>query len=199
MSSVVLTAKGRTETGSAVARRLRRGGRIPGVLYGRTGQSVPLDLDEVEFTKGLKGVTVSTIVRVEIDGKGHDVFVKNTQRNIMDGKILHVDFYEVESGVAIRAKVPILIEGSPVGVREGGILEAPRQNVEVECLPAVLPPRIAVDISDLKIGHSIHVRDLPLGDGVKLLSPADKVVAMVKYPKGAAAAATEAAAEGEKK
>jgi len=200
MSKVVLTAKNRQESGSAVARRLRRSGRIPGVLYGRSGKSVPLDMDEVEFTKGIKGITESTIVKVEVDGKSHEVFVKDTQRNILDGKILHVDFYEVENDVVLRAKIATVVQGNPVGVREGGILEVPRYDIEVECLPKDLPERLFVDISDLKIGQSIHVRDVALSEGVKLISPADKVVALVKFPKGASAATAAAdSADGEKK
>jgi large subunit ribosomal protein L25 len=192
-----LAAKNRQETGSAVARRLRRGGRIPGVLYGKKGQSVPLDLDELEFVRGIKGVTESTIVKVDVEGKAYDAFIKDTQRNIMDGKILHVDFYEIEADAVLRSKVSVVIDGNPVGVREGGVLELPRQVVEVECLPKDLPERLFVDISDLKIGQSVHVRDLPLADGVKLVSSADKVVALVKFPKGAAAA--DAAADGDAK
>jgi len=199
MSKVVLAAKSRSETGSAVARRLRRAGSIPGVLYGRSGTSVPLVLDELEFTRGIKGITESTIVKVEVDGKPHDVFVKDTQRNIMDGKILHVDFYEIEGDAVLRAKVALVIQGNPTGVREGGILEAPRQALEVECLPKDLPERVFVDISELKIGQSIHVRDIPLGDGVKLLSSPDKVVALVKFPKGVSAATAAEGAEEEAK
>jgi len=199
MSKVVLTARNRQETGSAVARRLRRSGRIPGVLYGRAGKSVPLDMDEVEFTKGIKGITESTIVKVEVDGKSHDVFVKDTQRNIMDGKILHVDFYEVEGDVSLRAKIFLVIQGNPVGVREGGVLETPLNSIEVESLPKNMPERIFIDISDLKIGQSIHVRDIPLGEGVKLISAGDKVVVLVKFPKGASAAAAADSEEAEKK
>jgi len=200
MSKVVLAAKNRQESGSAVARRLRRSGRIPGVLYGRSGKSVPLDMDEIEFVKGTKGITESTIVKVEVDGKSHDVFVKDTQRNILDGKVLHVDFYEIENDVILRAKISMAVSGNPVGVREGGVLEVPRQEIEVECLPKDLPERLFVDISELKIGQSIHVRDIPLGEGVKLISPADKIVALVKFPKGASAAVeTEGSADGEKK
>ena len=200
MSKVVLTAKGRQESGSAAARRLRRSGRVPGVLYGRSRKSVPLDMDELEFTRGIKGITESTIVKVEVDGESHDVFVKDTQRNILDGKILHVDFYEVENDAVLRAKISVLVSGNPVGVREGGVLEIPRYDIEVECLPKDLPERLFVDISDLKIGQSIHIRDIPLGEGVKLLSPPEKVVALVKFPKGASAATmAEGSAEGEAK
>ena len=132
MSQVVLTAKNRQAKGSLEARKVRRSGRIPGVLYGRSGKAISIDLDALEFTNGVKSISESTIVKLEVDGKSHDAFVKATQRNILDGKILHVDFYEVESGVVLRARVTINLKGSPIGVREGGILEFPLHEIEVE-------------------------------------------------------------------
>ena len=198
MSKVVLQAKNRKDFGSAESRRIRRSGRIPAVIYGRSGQSVSIDLDSSEFIKGTKGISESTIVKVDVDGKSFDAFVKATQRNIVDGNILHIDFYEVESGVALRAKVTLILQGNPVGVREGGMLETPSHEIEIECLPKDLPERIVVDISGLKTNQSLHVRDIPLGEGVKLLSNPDQVVALVKFAKAeaAAAATTEAAAAG---
>jgi large subunit ribosomal protein L25 len=173
-------------------------------MYGRTGKAVSIDLDGLEFANGVKGISESTIVKVEIDGKTHEAFVKDTQRNITDGRILHVDFYEIESGVALRARVPLHIHGNPIGVREGGILEFPLHEVEVECLPKDLPERLEVDVSGLGVNQSIHVRDLALGEGVRLISGSDQVVALVKFAKAEAAAAAEeetaaAAAEAEPK
>ena len=195
MSNVVLSAKNRVSAGSAESRRLRRGGRIPAVLYGRTGKAVSLDLDGLEFSRSIKNISESTIVKIEVEGKSYDAFVKDTQRNIIDGNILHVDFYEVESGVILRAKVSLLLKGNPVGVREGGNLENPLHEIEVECLPKDLPERIEVDVSGLKVNQSLHVRDIPLGEGVRLLSAEDQVVALVKFARAEAApAATEAAA-----
>jgi large subunit ribosomal protein L25 len=199
MSQVVFTAKSRAAAGSRKARQIRRQGRIPAVIYGRAGGSVSVDLDAVEFSNKVKGISESTIVTLDIDGKTRQAFVKDTQRNIMDGTILHVDFYEVESGVALRAKVSIHIHGTPIGVREGGILEFPLHEVEVECLPKDLPERLDVDISGLKVNQSIHVRDLVLGDGVRLISGGDQVVALVKFAKAESAAVSteeEAAAAG---
>jgi large subunit ribosomal protein L25 len=180
------------------------------VLYGRSGQAVAIDLDAKEFAGRVKNISESTIVKVEVDGKAYDAFVKDTQRNIMDGNILHVDFYEVESGVLLRARVSIHLKGNPSGVREGGILEFPLHEIEVECFPKDLPERIEVDVSGLGVNQSIHVRDIVLADGVKLISAGDQVVALVKYAKeeaaaastaeeAAAAAAGPAAAEGEAK
>ena len=213
MSKVVLQAKNREKMGSAESRRIRKNGRIPAVIYGRSGKAVSIDLDSVEFIQGTKGISESTIVKVDVSGKAYEAFVKGTQRNIIDGKILHIDFYEVESGIALRAKVSVHLQGNPIGVREGGMLENPVHEVEVECLPKDLPERLDIDISGLKANQSLHVRDIPLAAGVKLLSNPDQVVALVKFakaeavaaptPDAAAAAATTAAAaapaEGDKK
>jgi large subunit ribosomal protein L25 len=196
MSQVVFAARNRADSGSAAARRIRRTGRIPAVIYGHSGNSFTIDLDANEFANGIKGISESTIVTVEVDGRSHDAFVKATQRNIMDGRILHVDFYEVESNTMLRARVPLHIQGNPVGVREGGIFESPLHDVEVECLPKDLPERLTVDVSGLGVNQSIHVRDLSLGEGVRLISGGDQVVALVKFAKAEeAAAAEEKAAE----
>jgi large subunit ribosomal protein L25 len=191
MSQVVFAARNRAASGSGNARRIRRAGRIPAVIYGHSGKALTIDLDALEFVNGVKGISESTIVKINVDGKTHDAFVKDTQREITDGTILHVDFYEVESHTLLRARVPVLIQGSPAGVREGGILELPLHDIEVECLPGDLPERISVDISELKVNQSIHVRDLSLGEGVRLITGGDQVVALVKFAKAEEAAATE--------
>jgi large subunit ribosomal protein L25 len=191
MSQVVFAARNRANTGSGEARRIRHAGRIPAVIYGRSGKALSIDLDALEFINGVKGISESTIVKIEVDGKIHDAFVKDTQRTITDGKVLHVDFYEVESNTTLRARVSVHIHGTPIGVREGGILESPLHDIEVECLPKDLPERIDVDISDLKVNQSIHVRDLPLGTGVRLISGGDQVVALVKFAKAETAATAE--------
>ncbi|MDR0657178.1 MAG: 50S ribosomal protein L25 [Treponema sp.] len=192
MAQVVLKAKNRAGKGSAEARRIRRSGRIPGILYGRTGNSIALDLDALEFSNGIKNISESTIVKVDIEGKSHDAFVKDTQRNITDGKILHVDFYEVEQDALLRARVSVHLNGTPIGVRNGGILESPLHEIEVECFPRDLPERIIVDISGLDVNQSIHVRDISLNEGVKLISAGDQVVALVKFAKAEEAAAPAA-------
>jgi len=193
MSQVVLSARHRQKKGSGEARKIRRAGRIPGVLYGRSGKAMSIDLDALEFTNGVKNISESTIVKVEIDGKPYDAFVKATQRNIVEGKIIHVDFYEVESGVLLRARVTIQLKGNAVGVREGGVLEFPLHEIEVECMPKDLPERIELDISGLGVNQAIHVRDIPLSDAIRVISASDQVVALVKYAKEekAAAAATD--------
>jgi len=188
MSKVVFLARNRQSKGSGEARKIRRSGRVPAVLYGRSGKAISIDLDAIEFSNGVKKISESTIVKVEVDGKPYDAFVKDTQRNIVDGKILHADFYEVESGVLLRARVPIHLRGNAAGVRDGGVLEFPLHEIEVECMPTDLPERIELDISGLGVNQSIHVRNITLSGAVRVLTPADLVVALVKYVKEAAAA-----------
>ena len=183
MSQLVLKAKSRQSSGSEAARKIRRSGRVPGVLYGRSGKAISIDLDALEFASGVKNISESTIVKVEIDGKPHEAFVKDTQRNILDGNIVHVDFYEVKSDELVRARVSIQLKGSAAGVREGGVLEFPLQEIEVECLPKDLPERIELDISELGTNQSIHVRDIKLSSGVRVISSSDQVVALVKFAK----------------
>jgi large subunit ribosomal protein L25 len=191
MSQVVFAARNRVDAGSSGARRIRREGRIPAVVYGRLGKGLSIDLDALEFVNSVKGISESTIVTINVDGQAHEAFVKDTQRNITNGQILHVDFYEVERGVSLRAKVSVHVHGNPVGVREGGILESPLHEIEVECLPKDLPERIDVDVAELKVNQSIHVRDLLLGEGVRLISNPDQVVALVKFAKAEAESAAE--------
>ncbi len=195
MAQVVFAAKKRTDFGSGNTRRMRKAGRIPGVMYGRSGKALSIDLDGLEFSNGIKGISESTIVKLDVEGESHEAFVKDTQWNIRDGSILHVDFYEVESSTLLRAKVSVHVSGNPIGVREGGILELPTHEVEVECLPRDLPERIDVDIADLKVNQSIHVFDLKLGDNVKIITSGDQVIALVKFAR-ADSASSEESAEG---
>lgn len=199
MDHVVLTAQKRATTGSAEAARLRRSGKIPAVVYGRSGKAFSIVLDALEFGRKVKGISESTLLNLSIDGAEHEVFIKDTQRDIFKGTFLHVDFYEVEKGKALHAKVPVHVVGTAQGVREGGVLEAPLHELEVECLPKDLPEHIDVDVSSLKGNQSIHVRDLKLASGIKILTSPDQVVALVKFSKAEAAAesAAEAASAAE--
>jgi large subunit ribosomal protein L25 len=191
MSQVVFAAKKRTDLGTGNTRRLRRAGRIPAVVYGRGGKAISIDVDALEFTNGIKSISESTIIKLDVEGESHEAFVKDTQWSIISGDVLHVDFYEVESNTLLRAKVAVHANGNPAGVREGGILELPTHEIEVECFPKDLPERIDVDIAELKVNQSIHVRDLKLGDNVKVLTSGDQVIALVKFAKAETAEAEE--------
>lgn len=194
MSQHIITAEPRTISTKGALNSLRRDGQIPAVMYNRHGKSVPLALGVKAFSKAVVGVSESTIVQLQVGADSFDCLIKERQLDWLRGKIDHVDFFEVENDVVIRAKVPVHLIGNPIGVREGGILENPVHEIEVECLPKDMPEKFEVDISDLHANHSIHVRDIAHADVVKIHSSLDQVVVLVKYAKGEATETEEAEA-----
>ncbi|MBN2874587.1 MAG: 50S ribosomal protein L25 [Spirochaetales bacterium] len=190
MSQHVVNAGAREIGTKGALNTLRRNGGIPAVVYNRHGTATPVALNAKEFQKAVEGVSESTIIKLNVDAKSYDCLIKDRQIDWLHGKILHVDFFEVESGVAIRANVPVHLVGSSIGVRNGGILENPVHEIEVECLPKDMPEKFEVDISALEANHSIHVRDIVHAESVKVLSAADQVVVLVKFAKADLAAAT---------
>ncbi len=196
MNQSVLKAVPRKETTKGELNQLRAKGNIPAVIYGGGQAATHVFLDEKEFLRVASGISESTILGIDIEGKKVRAFVKARQRENLSNRIIHVDLLEVVSGRILHARVPLHLVGSPVGVKDGGILENPAHEVEVECDPDHLPEKIEVDVSDLRANHSIHVRDLPAMTGVKVLSSPELVVAVVKYAKAEAEPVAAAAAEG---
>ncbi len=181
MEQRLLNANERLAYGKSAAVKMRKAGRIPAVMYDRHGKSVSLDVDEGEFMRLFKLVTESTIVTLNASGKNYEVFIKDFQHDIVTDKIKHIDFYEVERGKPLRTKVKIKLQGSPEGVRHGGILETGITELELECLPKNLPPRIVVDVSSLDVNQSLHVRDIKLPEAVTVLTSDDITVAAIKF------------------
>lgn len=181
MEQRLLNANERSAYGKSAAVKMRKAGRIPAVMYDRHGKSVSLDVDEGEFMRLFKLVTESTIVTLNASGKNYEVFIKDFQHDIVTDKIKHIDFYEVERGKPLRTKVKIKLQGSPEGVRHGGILETGITELELECLPKNLPPRIVVDVSSLDVNQSLHVRDIKLPEAVTVLTSDDITVAAIKF------------------
>jgi large subunit ribosomal protein L25 len=207
MEAKNLTVEMREGGGKNVAGRLRSTGKIPAVIYGHTTPT-SITVDAREFRTAFKRITQNTIVALHLPGGVHEVLVKDYQRDNLTGQILHVDFYEFEKGKALRTRVPIRLEGNPIGVKEGGILESLLHALEVECLPKDLPEEIVLDINELGLDRAMHVRDLTLPDGVKAVPAPDQVVCIVAHRKaeeevapaaveGEVPAEGEAAAEGE--
>jgi large subunit ribosomal protein L25 len=180
MEQKTLTAQARKTFGSADARRQRRSGKIPAVVYGHTDPKA-LIIDAHEFNSKFVTVSESTIISLQIDGDSHDVLIRDYQEDTISGAITHVDFYEIERGKSLRTNVALHLTGAAVGIREGGILESFVHELEVECLPKDLPETIEVEITNLEIGHSIHIRDLEAPPGVQVLNPQDQVVCTIAH------------------
>jgi large subunit ribosomal protein L25 len=176
------------------AGKLRREGKIPAIVYGR-GEPTPIAVDAREFGNKFHTVSESTLITLQADGKSFDVLVKDYQSDILSGKILHIDFYEIEKGKALRARVALHLVGTPIGVREGGVVEQLMHDVEVECLPKDLPAGIEIDVSNVKIGSSLTIADVAFPEGVRPITPEDQVVMTVTVVRAARTAAETEAAE----
>lgn len=198
MEQKVLNCDGRAKLGKGESGRLRRAGRIPGVIYGHR-EPVPVSVNEHEFNSKFHHISESTIIKLHLEGGDYDVLIRDYQEDAISGRITHIDFYEVDRSRTLRTNVTVQLTGAPVGVKEGGLLEHFVHEVEVECLPANLPERIVLEVSELQLGHSIHVRELPSVEGVRILNSPEQVVCAVvhKRMEVEAPAAAAVPAEGE--
>lgn len=179
-------AEARETFGKNAARRLRHLGRIPAVVYGGGGPSIPLMVDPKAILRLLHSEAGhNTIFALEISGKAPArVMLREWQWDPLHGGLLHVDMVRIARDEKLRVKVPIQITGEPQGVKvQGGLLEFILREVEVECLPDDIPEHITLDVSDLLIGRNLRVSDLPVSEKVKVLAEPARVVAHVLAPK----------------
>ncbi len=194
-----LNVNSRDAAGSRAARRLRRSGRVPGVLYGGGAESLGFDADERELRHALAGS--GAVLDLSIDGKAATpVVLKDAQRHPVRGETMHVDLLRVKLDEAIHAVVPIELTGadeSP-GVKEGGVLEQITRELNVEALPTAIPESIVHDVSEMQIGETVVLGALAPPDGVTLLDdPEETVIATLSPPRLQTEAAEEIEAETE--
>lgn len=202
MAEIVVSAKGRTDRGKNAARRLRREGLIPGVVYGGKGDNVAVAVDPKALHKVLRSEAGrNAILKLDIAGAGStSAILKSWQVDPIKENFLHADFYRIAMDVAIRVTVPVHVVGEARGVKvDAGILELIMREIEVECLPGDIPERIDVEVSDLGINGTLRVSDLVAPAKVKVLEAADQVVVHIVSVKEEVVAAPGAAVpvEGE--
>ncbi len=199
MSTASLSASSRTDVGKGVARSLRRDGRVPAVIYGHARKPQPLSVDARELGRLLGQVSAeTTVIELDIDGAMARTLIRDIQRHPVKRAIIHVDFQELVVGEKISVKVPIVLVGTSVGVRlNGGILSHIMQELEVLVDPANIPNKIEIDITNLNVGASVHVDELPIPEGVEVLADMRDTVLTVSASKATeevAAAPVEGAA-----
>src|SRR6266702_1684240 len=196
--TVSLAASPRDKTGKGAARQARFAKQVPAVIYGHGRPAQPLIVDALLLEQALSGVEPeSTLIELTVDGKKTRALIREIQRHPIRPDIIHVDFYEIHSGEKITLKVPVHLVGTPDGVRNaGGVLDQVTREVEIEVLPEHIPDRVELDVTALKIGDSLHVRDLTIANSV-ILTGADLPIATVVPPRAeeVAAPAPDAATE----
>jgi len=185
MASAQLSATPRDGTGKGAARSLRASGRIPGIIYGHGRVPQALAIDTRELEKLLSKISAeSTVIELTLDGKSAQTLIREIQRHPFKRQILHVDFQELVAGEKIIVRLPIVLSGVPDGVRQdGGVLDQTLRELEVEVDPANIPSHIEIDVTPLKIGDSIHVRDVKLPEGVEVITELDSSVCVVSAPR----------------
>jgi large subunit ribosomal protein L25 len=182
--TATLTAERRQETGKGAARKMRQAGKIPAVIYGRGRDPEALMVPSVEAEKLIQQAGGgSTLVELSVDGKPIRTLIREVQRHPTRKNVTHLDFMEVHAGEKLKLAVPLLLVGSPDGVRNaGGVLEQFLREIDIEVLPRNIPERIELDVTDLKVGHSLHVSDLSV-ENAELLVEADTTVCAVVPPR----------------
>ena len=181
-------ARIRTQSGKGAAREIRRRGQIPAVLYGQgTAHLIQLDPKAIQnilvAQAGSTGL-ISLSIQGDEQARQRTAVIQDVQRDPLEGSILHVDLLEVSMDKPVRVKVPVSITGGvPIGVkRDKGVMNQPMRELHVECLPSVIPDQIDVDASALEINQGIHVRDLQVVEGIKVLDDPDGMVVNVTVP-----------------
>jgi len=172
----------RSKTGKGISRQLRRKGLIPGVVYGKGMESVPVSVNPRELSAALAGEGGhNNLLTLKGGGSlnGNVVIVADLLRDPLKSNPLHVDLHKINLTEIIKVEVPINLVGTAAGVIAGGLLDFAMHSVAVECLPTQIPEHIDVDVTELTIGHSIHVKDLQLPAGVKVLEDARASVVSV--------------------
>ena len=183
-TTATISARSRESRGKGAARQTRREGRIPGVLYGHGEDSVSLSVDANELQKLVHSISIeNTIVDLDLgSGEPYKVLIRELQRHPFRDEFVHIDFFHVAMDEKIQVEVPIVLIGTPTGVKnKGGVLDHQLRELEVFCLPGSIPEKIELDVSNLDIGDSIHVSDIELPD-VEILTELDRAVVAVLAP-----------------
>ena len=186
MEEVKIKALMRKERGTSRAKALRRQNFIPAIVYGRVvNLTLKIDKKELKYLKQ-HHFSENIIINLEITNGANPeiipVLLKDYQSNPLTEEVIHLDFIKVSMEEKVTVEVPVEVKGEAKGLKLGGSLDHPLWKIEVECLPKDIPESITVDVSDLDIGHSIHVEDLEVPEGVEILTDSKEVVVTITAP-----------------
>ena len=185
-TKVVLAAVKRGETGKGAARSIRRAGRIPAVVYGRDLDAMSLTVDSHEALKLFQSIsTDNTIISLAIEGEEEmDILVREIQSHPFRTELIHIDFYQIQRGVALEVDIPVVLIGTAEGVRTGdGIMDQTIHEIRVRCIPSLIPTSFEVEVTQLEVGDSLHVSDITIGEDIELITDVEQTICSVALPK----------------
>lgn len=188
MEELFLDAEIREEIGKGKTKGLRDKGFIPAVIYADGKEAISLKLSNRQLVQlihqhRIEGVIINLNIKDDKKHKSRPCLIKEIQHDPVHGQVVHVDFNQISLTKEIKVNIPITIKGEAAGVKlEGGSLEHVLWEIEIECLPVNIPKDIEVDISALKLGESIHVKDIIVSAGVKILNDSGAIVVTIAAP-----------------
>ncbi|MCM8800922.1 MAG: 50S ribosomal protein L25 [Candidatus Omnitrophica bacterium] len=189
MEEIILEVEKRQQLGKSEVRDLRQKGYIPAIIYGQGKESLPVKVSHKQFIQlvhqyhNIENMIINLRIKDEVRQKSRACLIKEIQYDPVDGDITHIDFNQISLTKEIKVNIPIKTKGQPIGVKqEGGSLEHILWEVEVECLPTDIPEHIEVDVSQLKIGEAIHIKDISFPKGVRVLNDPEAIVVSVSVP-----------------
>ena len=182
MEKVVLEAKKREQINKASRSALRRSGRVPAVFYSRHHEPLTIDLSE-KALHPLVFTSKTHLISLNLgEPENMDCIIKDVQFDPVTEKIVHIDLLGLQKGEKIQIEVPVQLRGTPIGLKEGGVLQHTLHKIEIECLPAEIPEHLEIDVTNLKLGDSIHISDLKF-ENFDILNSEEVIVAAVTHPK----------------
>jgi len=192
--SWLIKAERRKVLGKNACYRLRCQGLVPAILYGPGVENIPLVLNKKDVFSILKSETGErTIFRLALDGEERNVMIKELQVDPVTDELLHVDLFQIAMDKPIRVSVPVLLQGEAIGVKtQGGLVDFITREIEIECLPHLIPDHIVVDISSLHVHQSIKVADLTPPPGIKIIDDPETVIVTIGLPEAEEVAAAPA-------
>ena len=174
MIMAVVKGTKRTELGSRKARRMRKQGEIPAIVYGHGEEAEPITLYEHDVE--LAVLHGERLLELELDDRKENVLIKDIQYDTFGHEILHLDLTRVSLDERVEVTVPIVLRGTPAGAVEGGVLHQTAAEATVECLVTAIPEELRVSVAEMKIDDVLHMRDVPLPEGAKLLEDPETIV-----------------------
>ncbi len=201
MELIELNVKTREGKGKGVARKLRAENQVPAIVYGKKIDPVMVSVDIAEFDKIIReNGTTGLFLDLKVEGNGSKkrvVMVKDIQMDVFGREYRHIDFHEIDMEAKVTVTVPVEIIGEAAGVKEGGMLQIIRRELDILCKPENTPEAINVDVTELQIGDSLHVESLDLDDAIEIPHELDFTIVTVVPPASSGSEEEEGEEEGE--
>lgn len=184
MAEILLNAEKREKLGGSTAGQLRAKGRVPGIVYGHGEPSKAFHVKELDLRPLIYTAETHTVA-LNIAGEATRCILREVQFHPVTDRVSHIDLIAIHAGEKIKIDVPVTLVGSAIGVKDGGVLDFSLHKLSIEVLPEAIPQRIEVDITNLKIGHSIHVSEVAAVAGYTIIADPHAVIVTIAAPKTA--------------